>query len=101
MRTLFLSVAALALAGAGQSFAQPEHAAHAAVAPASDSAEPTHEMCKSVMGRKMDGMQMHNHSSEKGAPMAGKTKPLTKAEMEKMHAKCAAKMAEPKVQPKK
>jgi hypothetical protein len=97
MRTLLVAIATLGLAAAGQSYAQPEHAGHAATAEATvsvkDPANPTHEECKSVMGRKMDGRVMHDHSAEKGAPRPSMKKPLSKAEMEKMHGKCAAKMA--------
>ncbi len=96
MRTLFLAVAALSLATGGQALAQPGHEEHHPLAPtaAADPTPPTHEDCKTVMGRKMDDKGMHNHSADKGAPVAGPTKPLSKAEMEKMHARCAAKMAE-------
>lgn len=90
MRTLVIIAAALSLGTAGQGFAQ-EHASHAAPA-AADPANPTHEECKAVMGRKMDPKAQHNHSADKGAPVAGRTKPLTKAEMDKMHQKCAARM---------
>ena len=114
MRTLLISVAALALAGAGLASAQ-EHEGHPAKPPmasgsstppmgpmASGSAMPmpmhdgammpTHEMCQSVMGRKMDPKQLHNHSADKGAPMAGMKRPLTKKQMAAMHTKCAAMM---------
>ena len=100
MRTLFVAIATLGLAAAGQSYAQPEHGEHKAAAEATvsvtDPANPTHEECMSVMGRKMDGRVMHDHSAEKGAPKPPVRKPLTKAEMEKMHGKCAARMAETK-----
>ena len=61
-----------------------------------DPANPTHEECKSVMGRKMEGRVMHDHSSMKGTPGVAVKKPLSKAEMEKMHGKCSAKMADAK-----
>lgn len=100
MRTLFVAIATLGLAAAGQSFAQPEHAGHQAAAEATvsvkDPANPTHEECKSVMGHKMEGRVMHDHASMKGTPGVMTKKPLSKAEMEKMHGKCAAKMAEAK-----
>jgi phosphate-selective porin len=100
MRTLFVAIAALGLATASQSYAQPEHGGHKAAADATvsvkDPANPTHEECKSVMGRKMDGRVMHDHASMKGTPGVMKMKPLSKAEMDKMHGKCAAKMAEAK-----
>ena len=100
MRTLFVAIATLGLAAAGQSYAEPEHADHKAAAEAAvavkDPANPTHEECKSAMGHKMDGRAMHDHSSMKGTPGVATKKPLSKAEMDKMHAKCAAKMAEAK-----
>lgn len=96
MRTLFVAIAALGLAAAGQAYAQPEHAGHKAAAEETvsvkDPANPTHEECKSVMGRKMDGHVMHDHASMKGTPGVATKKPLSKAEMDKMHGKCAAKM---------
>ncbi|WP_293678858.1 hypothetical protein [uncultured Phenylobacterium sp.] len=100
MRTLFVAIATLGLAAAGQSYAQPEHAGHAAAAEATvsvkDPANPSHEECKRVMGHKMEGRVMHDHASMKGTPGVMKMKPLSKAEMDKMHGKCAAKMAEAK-----
>ena len=100
MRTLFVAIATLGLAAAGQSYAQAEHGDHKAAAEATvsvkDPANPTHEECKSVMGHKMDGRVMHDHASMKGTPGVVTKKPLSKAEMDKMHGKCAAKMAEAK-----
>ena len=95
MRTLFIAVAALSLATAGQSLAQQGHDDHHATpAPAADPANPSHEDCKAVMGRKMDDKALHNHGADKGAPVVGRTQSLSEAEMAKMHEKCAAKMAE-------
>jgi hypothetical protein len=100
MRILFVAIAALGLVAASQSYAQPEHGDHKAAAAdtvsVKDPANPTHEECKSAMGQKMDGRVMHDHASMKGVPGAVTKKPLSKAEMEKMHGKCAAKMAEAK-----
>jgi hypothetical protein len=54
---------------------------------------PTHEMCMSVMDKKMQGTFTHDHIGKMN--MAGvKKRPLTKKEMDKVHAKCAAKLAE-------
>jgi len=96
MRTLLVAIATLGLAAAGQAYAQPGHADHKAAAgeavSVKDPANPTHEECKSVMGHKMEGRAMHDHSAEKGAPQPPVKKPLSKAEMDKMHGKCAAKM---------
>ena len=101
MRTLFMAVAVLSLATASQSFAQPsQDQDKAAPTPAADPADPSHEACKAVMGRKMDDKAMHNHGADKGAPVMGPTMPLSEAEMEKMHARCAAKMAEADKAPK-
>ena len=96
MRTLLAAIATLGLAVAGQAYAQAGHADHKAAAEETvsvkDPANPTHEECKSVMGRKMEGRVMHDHSAEKGAPQPAVKKPLSTAEMDKMHSKCAAKM---------
>ncbi len=86
MRTLFIAAAAISLAVAGQSFAEG--------AKTTVSADPTHEQCKAVMGNKMDNKQPHDHGRDKTGMMTWPNgKPLTKAEMDKMHEKCAAKMA--------
>src|SRR3990167_2578963 len=98
MRTLFIAIATIGLAAAGQGFAQQAHSDHppAAAPTVKDPANPTHEECKSVMGHKRDGRVMHDHSAEKGAPRPQVRQPLSKAEMDKMRGKCAAKMAAPK-----
>ncbi|MFD3263866.1 hypothetical protein [Phenylobacterium ferrooxidans] len=100
MRALFIAIVTFSLTAAGQGFAQQAHSGHLP-APASavttkNPANPTHEECKSVMGRKMDGHVLHDHSAEKGAPRPQMRHPLSKAAMDKMHGKCATKMAEPK-----
>lgn len=99
MKTLLIALAAAALA-AGPGLAQPAHPEHhpapAAATPDATATPdaPTHEMCKAVMGKHMDPKVVHEHSREKGGPvMWPNGKPLTKAEMEKMHERCAAKMA--------
>jgi hypothetical protein len=92
MSRLFLTAAAV-LALAAPAFAEQEHAEHHAALAAADSSSPSHEMCKSVMGRKMDGKAMHDHSRDKtAAPTWPGGKPLSAAEMEQMHKTCAAKM---------
>jgi len=102
MRQIFIPLAAVAALAAGPSLAQqayPAHHAETAAAPAAESkatpdAAPTHEMCKAMMGKQMDPKAVHEHSREKGGPvMWPNGKPLTKAEMQKMHQQCAAKMA--------
>lgn len=82
-----LAAAAVAALIAGPAPAQPAAAGHdhAAKTPAE-----MHEHCKSVMGKKMDGKAPHEHSREKSGISAGpRTKPPSKAEMKKMHEKCA------------
>jgi hypothetical protein len=102
MRTLFIAVAALAMAGAGQSSAQPEHSAKAETVYAADPANPSHDECKAVMGGKMDPAVTHDHGAMKGAPTATQhRKPLSKSQMAKMHTKCAAKLASSGETPKK
>jgi len=53
-----------------------------------------HDMCKAVMGDQMDPKAVHDHGRDKtGAATWPGGKPLSKAEMEAMHNKCAAMMA--------
>ena len=97
MRTLLLSLAAVALLSA-PAIAQ-DHAAHHpatdTVAPARtmDMAAMMHAHCKSEIGGKMVGKAAHNHAADKGAPVASKMTPPSAAEMAKMHESCAAMMA--------
>ena len=102
MRTLMITVAAVAALLASQSFAQQDHAAHQPSTPAPGAtaeakaaeAAPTHEMCKAVMGKQMDPKAVHEHSREKGGvAMWPNGKPPSKAEMERMHKACAERMA--------
>lgn len=94
MRTLILALAAVAVS-AGGALAQPTPGARPAEPlVVADPAAPTHEECKSVMGRKMDPVVTHDHGAMKGAPTAAAhRKPLSAAQMSKMHEACAAKMA--------
>jgi len=87
-----LAIASIfALSASGVALAQDDHAAHH---PNDAAATPTHEMCKSVMGKAMDPKAPHDHGRDKtGAPTWPNGKPLTKAEMEQMHKTCADKMA--------
>ena len=90
MRAFLTTLAAASLLSAGAAFAEPDHAAHHA----DKAAEPTHEMCKSIMGARMQGAPAHDHGRDKtGAATPGMTKPPTAAEMEAMHKVCAEKMA--------
>lgn len=101
----FLFAAAATLLLAGPAGAQQGHAGHhpdASAASAASEATPTHEMCKSVMGRKMDGKPVHDHGRDKtGAITWPNGKPLSAAEMEKMHKTCAEKMQKSDAPPAK
>ena len=89
MRALAIA-SILVLTVSGTAFAQQQQTA---TRPAAADA-PTHEMCKSVMGKAMDRTAPHDHGRDKtGAPTWSNGKALTKAEMEQMHKTCAAKMA--------
>ena len=101
MRNLLIATLALAALAAASAAAQPAQTppaqtqaapAQAAQTAATDTA--THEMCKSVMGRKMDAKQPHDHGRDKsGAATWPNGKPLSDAEMAEMHKRCAEKMA--------
>jgi len=95
MRALILAVAAVSLsAGVASAQSQPATQPTAPIVVA-DPVAPTHEECKAVMGRKMDPVVTHDHGAMKGAPTAAAhRKPLSAAQMEKMHQSCAAKMAQ-------
>lgn len=97
MRTLLMAAASAVLLMVAPALAQdPHHPADPAAtpAPALTDAE-MHDMCKAVMGDQMDPKAApHDHGRDKtGAPTWPGGKPLTKAEMEGMHKKCAAMMA--------
>lgn len=82
----FAAAAALATAPAAAQPAPPTHD-HAGKSQAE-----MHEHCKAVMGKKMDPKARHDHSSEKSGAAIRPKKPLSQAEMKKMHEKCAAMM---------
>ncbi|MFN3512347.1 MAG: hypothetical protein ACK41C_04850 [Phenylobacterium sp.] len=89
MRMLLIAAAAGFLA-AGPGFARQDPAASTTTS-AEDA--PSHETCKAVMGRKMDGKARHDHARDKtGSAQRSKTRPLTEAEMARMHEQCAEKM---------
>jgi len=98
MKTLILTLAA----SAALAFAAPVLAADQKASAAAASTKPMAEMtdaelhahCKALMGHKMDGTAMHDHTSMKGTPGVSKTKPLSAAEMKAQHDKCTAIMAE-------
>lgn len=54
------------------------------------SAAEMHEHCKAMMGAKMGGKAVHEHSKDKSGISTAPRRPLSKAEMQKMHEKCAA-----------
>ena len=59
-------------------------------------AAPTPEMCRALMSRHMEGRPPNGHGHERMGPMTWPDgKPLTAAEMERMHRDCAAKMHNP------
>ncbi|KRA64909.1 hypothetical protein ASD89_19640 [Caulobacter sp. Root656] len=90
MRRTFIVVTALAALAAGPALARQDHAEHH---PDQAAPAPTHEMCKSVMGKQMDGKPGHDHGrDETGAPTWPNGKPVSAAEMEKMHKTCAEMM---------
>lgn len=96
MRTLVIAAALAALAG-GPALAQDPHAGHhpapAPAAPKDAAPAPSHEMCKSVMAHHMHGKESHDHGEAKpGAASPAHGKPMSAAEMEKMHQACADKM---------
>ncbi len=109
MRTLLMAAASAALLMAAPAMAQDPHhpagpaavtptPAPAPVAPAAPAAPLTdaqmHDMCKAVMGDQMAPRAVHDHGRDKtGAPTWPGGKPLTTAEMEAMHRRCAAMMA--------
>ena len=98
MRTLLMAAASAVLLMAAPALAQdPHHPADPAVTPAPAAAltdAEMHDMCKAVMGDQMAPKAApHDHGRDKtGAPTWPGGKPLSKAEMEAMHNKCAAMM---------
>lgn len=91
MRTLMIAAAALCAMAAAPATAEP---APQSAAPAAADETPTHEMCKSVMGRKMEARQPHDHGRDKTGAMTWPSgKPVTKGEMAKLHRQCAKRMA--------
>lgn len=99
MRTLLMAAASVALLMTVPALAQdPHHPADPAATPAAEAAALTdaemHDMCKAVMGAQMAPKAAHDHGRDKtGAPTWPGGKPLSEAEMEAMHNKCAAMMA--------
>ena len=102
--TLLIAITAAAALVAGPGLAQGVTPAATPVAHSMEGMDPAamHEMCKTEMGRKMKPKIVHEHSREKGGmAMWPNGKPLTKAEMAKMHERCAAMMATPKADAQK
>lgn len=95
---LLTALTAAAALVAGPSLAQEAHGKMGPAAHSMEGMDPAamHAMCKTEMAKKMDPKAVHEHSREKnGMAMWPNGKPLTKAEMAKMHEKCAAMMAMP------
>jgi len=109
MKSFLISLAAGAALLAGPALAQ-QHIGHdqaTETTPAKEmdmskmSDAQMHEHCKEVMGHKMDGRVPHDHSVEKLGHAPPPAKPLSEADMKKMHDKCTARMAsEPAAKPK-
>lgn len=102
MKTWFLSALSVAALIAAPSFAQ-DHAQHhpagdatAATDMSKMTPEQLHDHCKSVMGQQMAGRTPHSHATDKLGHTPPGAKPLSAAEMQKMHDKCAAVMADHK-----
>lgn len=96
MRLVLTAAVAMASLFAGQAAAQQDHTAHHPPA-ATDKTAPTHEMCKAMMDKHMQGQAGHHGDAAKTGAHAGHgDKAMTDAEMKKMHEKCAAMMSEHK-----
>jgi hypothetical protein len=110
-RSFLIALVAAASLVAGQGIAQEDHTAHhpaaSQPAPAAPDAKSgmamgsmkdmdpaaMHQMCMGVMGKTTAAKSGHQHSHGKnGAVMGPNGKPLSKAEMAKMHAQCAEMM---------
>lgn len=86
-----LAVLALQMVTPAMAQAQAVTSAKAAqgTAPTMDGHQPTHEMCKAVMGKKMDPKAVHDHGRDKtGAATWPNGKAPSKAEMAKLHKTC-------------
>lgn len=101
MRMLILALSAAGALSASQAVAQEhDHAAHAAAAAPPAAAQPQteaeqHEQCKAVMGARMQSRERHDHARDKSGRYTP-PKPLSEAEMETMHRRCAELMAKSK-----
>ncbi|WP_293678648.1 hypothetical protein [uncultured Phenylobacterium sp.] len=93
MKALIAALAASCVQIATPALAQGDRAQTAASAPTMTSHEPTHEMCKAVMGRKMDPKVVHDHGRDKtGAATWPNGKVPSKAEMARLHKACGEMM---------
>lgn len=110
MNALHLALPLAALLLAGPALAQPaDHDAHhppsaaAQAAPAAPMSEADmHARCQAMMGARMAGPPAHDHARDKMGMVGNmKTKPPTEAEMDRMHAQCAAMMAKAPAAPEK
>ena len=94
MRTLLIGAIGLTVLAAAPALAQSAPQGDAKSTAPAVSEPPTHEQCKAVMGHKMDAKRPHDHGQDKsGAATWPNGKPLSQAEMDKLHARCAEKMA--------
>ena len=96
MRKVMLVLASASLL-AGPALAQPDRAPQAAPPKAErPDGTLTPEMCRALMRRHMGEQPPHNHGHDRMGPMTWPNgKPLTAAELEKMHRECAARMHSP------
>ncbi len=91
MKAVMAALTVFSLQMATPAIAQADRAQAAAKAPAPAMAshQPTHEMCKAVMGKRMDPKAVHDHGRDKtGAATWPNGKPPSKAEMARLHKAC-------------
>lgn len=97
MRIFIVALSAVGALAGSQAFAQEhDHAANARTAPPAAVQPQTqaeqHEQCKVVMGARMQPRQQHDHTREKTGHYTP-PKPVSDAEMAKLHRQCADLMA--------
>lgn len=96
MRTLVLILAVAGSLTTGSALAQTQHPAKVSTAapPAAGQAETTaqqHDRCKAVMDGRMAPRRRHDHQRDKTGAITP-PKPLSEAEMDRLHRECAALM---------
>lgn len=98
MRMLILALSAAGALSASQAIAQEhDHAAHANDSPPPAAAQAQteaaqHEQCKAVMGARMQPRERHDHTRDKTGHYTP-PKPVSDAEMAKLHRQCTDLMA--------